>query len=356
MSNFDGYNSEKRLKGQVAVGGKGVLIGRISFFDEGYTEGSILCVIEGQNIDSAALLLCPPLAVIAVCAGRGEGIGGLCCLGVPCIVMDGDVELNKNCKNKIALVDTERGILTLEPSIETLNFYSAEKSKGALYNLACPVGYVLNSLEERIKRLEFEHFLVSSEALCADVGFFENAVAIWEAGCPELLVIDMQVPGEGEGDARLFSERIEDLFCASLYGSFALALSGFFCEEDLSLAIKLLHKAFCLLEAEGREFNGYIPRGIIFSSPLWLTRASPVTNPDFIIFDLDLLLPTLFSLDSEQIIKKEKLLKKELFFAFERYLESFAPRCEVYVKTKNFFGTRLLSELTKRINVKLVFR
>ena len=356
MSNFDGYNSEKRFKGQVAVGGKGALIGRISFFDEGYTEGSILCVIEGQNIDCAALLLCPPLAVIAVCVGSGEGIGGLCCLGVPCIVMDGDVEINKSCRNKIALIDTERGILTLEPSIETLNFYSDEKSKGASYKLACPVGYALNLTDERLQRIEFEHFLVSEGTLCAGAGFFENAVALWEACCPELLVIDMKVPGEGEGEARLFSERIEELFCASLYGSFALALSGFFCEEELGVAIKLLHKAFCLLEAEGREFNGYIPRGIIFSSPLWLTRASPVTNPDFIIFDLDLLLPALFSLDAEQIIKKEKLLKKELFLVFERYLTNFAPRCEIYIKTKAFYGTRLLCELTKNADIKLVFR
>ena len=356
MSNFDGYNSEKRFSGQIAVGGKGAVIGRISFFDEGYTEGSILCVFEGQRVDITALLLCPPLAVIAVCSGSGEGIGGLCCLGVPCIVVRGEAQINKSCKNKIALLDSERGILTLEPSIETLNFYSGEKAKRAPYRLNCPVGYALNSLGEGIQRLEFEHFFVSSDALCEDAGFFENAVALWEAGCPELLVVDMRVPDEGEGNIRLFSEKIEELFCASLYGSFALALSEFSCEDELSFAIKLLHKAFCLLEAEGREFNGYIPRGLVFSSSLWLMRPSPVTNPDFIIFDLDLLLPALFSLDAEQIIKKEKLLKKELFFVIERYLTSFAPRCQIYVKTKDFFGSRLLSELTERANVKLVFR
>ena len=355
MGKFDDYNCEKRFVGRVAVGGEGVLIGRIVFCDEGYTEGSVLCVRECDAIDCAELLLRPPLAVIAVCSESSGQIGKLCCLGVPCIVLRDEGRIDKSFKNKIALIDTERGILTLDPSIDTLNFYSAEKLKRPRNQLFCPIGYTFQNRKESLKRLEFEYFLAASELICNDGNFFESAVALWEETCSELFVIDMKVPKECEGDAREFSEQVEALFCASLYGSFALALSDFDCEEEISHAIKLLHKAFCLLEAEGREFNGYIPRGIVFSSALWLMRPSPVTNPDFIIFDLDKLLPSLFSLDSAQIIKKEKLLKKELFLVFERYLTNFAPRCEIYTKTKDFFGTRFLCELTKNANVKLVF-
>ena len=356
MSKFDDYNSEKRIMGRVAVGGNGVLIGRISFFDEGYTKDSILCVCDKDRVDNSSLLLYPPIAIVVICCDNWESIGTFCALGVPCIVLNQDETLSKACKNKIALIDTEKGILTLDPSIDTINFYSVKKSKEVPYQLACKTGTVLSVQKENIRGLAFERLLVSSEVFCRGESFFESAVSLWEDSCPELLILDMKIPKSGEREARRFEEQVEELFCASLYGTFALALSDFSCEDEITYAIKLLHKSFCLLEAEGREFNGYIPRGLVFSSPLWLMRVSPVVNPDFIILDLDKLLPAIFSLDSEQIIKKEKLLKKELFGVLERYLTNFAPRCDIYLKAKDLFGSRLLQEIVKSANIKIVFR
>ena len=355
MNNFDGCNTEKRFLGRVAVGGRGTLIGKISFLDEGYTEGSILLVYDKDAVDGKVLSLCPPIAIVAVRFDEDEPIGGLCSFGVPCIVLDFDESLNKSCKNKVALIDAERGTLTIDPSIETINFYSAKKQKNSYY-LPCDVGYALQKEDGGIRMLDFEHFLVPSSFICEGGDLFENAVLLWEERCPELLVVDMPIPKDSEGAFGEFEEHIEELFCASLYGSFALALSDFSCEEEISRSIKILQKSFCLLEAEGREFNGYIPRGLIFSSPLWLMRSSPVSNPDFIILDFDKLLPALFSMDAKEIIKKEKLLKKELLGVFERYLIGFAPRCEIYAKSKDFFGTRLLQDSAKALNIKLIFR
>ncbi len=356
MSNFTELNSERRFVGRVAVGGRGTVIGRINFFDEGYTEGSVLCVYGGERIDRLALKLRPPIAIIVVCCEDGESIGELCALGVPCMVVDGEEPLGKSCKNKVALLDTERGVLTLDPSIDTLNFYSDEKNKRATSSFPCNVGHSPKSIKNGLRGLGYEHFLVSSELIADGGSFFENAVALWEERCPELLTIEMSAPDSRESSMHRFSEQVEELFRAALYGSFALAVSDFTCEEELSRALRLLHKAFCVLEAEGREFNGYIPRGLVFSSPLWLSLPCPVTNPDFIIFDLDKLLPSLFSLSADQIIKKEKLLKKELFCVFERCFANFMPRCEIYAKTENFFGTWLLQELVKAADIKIVYR
>jgi hypothetical protein len=111
-----------------------------------------------------------------------------------------------------------------------------------------------------------------------------------------------------------------------------------------------------VLEAEGREFNGYIPRGITVSSPLWLMRSCPVTNPDFIILDTDLLIPSLFSLEANEVIKKEKALKKELFPLIERYFTHFAPKCDVYIKSKSFYGSAFLRELVSIVGARAVFR
>ena len=353
MANFRGYSAETKINGQVAVGGSAAVLGRIRFFDESYIEGSILCVRGEEKIDRETLLLCPPVAVIVFCQDSALYLKELCSLGVPCIVLNEEDAGCDICKNKIALVDTEHGILTLDPSIDTLEFYSSAQKKKSQRSLGCPVGKILK--EKALERAPYaESYLISASYLSKN-DTFEEAVTIWEGLRPELLVIDISVPYDTDGAQRAFAEQTEELFRAALYGSFAISLSGFDCEAELSVAMRLLHKSFCMLEAEGREFNGYLPRGLTLSSPLWLMRPCPVTNPDFIILDLDTLLPSLFTLSANEIIKKEKALKKELFSILERYLSSFAPRCDVYLKTEHFSNTVLLCDLIRLADAKIVF-
>ena len=64
LTGLKGYCSEMRVSGKVAVGGGEAVLGRVRFFDESYTEGSILCVRDGERIDREQLLLCPPIAII----------------------------------------------------------------------------------------------------------------------------------------------------------------------------------------------------------------------------------------------------------------------------------------------------
>ena len=362
MVKFNRTSIEKRVIGRVAVSGSSAILGRIRFFDESYTEGSILCVRGSESVDREMLLLCPPLAIIVFSNKNSSCIGNFCSLGVPCIVFDELDELDENeisydfCKNKIALIDAERGIVTLEPSMSTLEFYSLLKNKSEDMALSCSSGKILKELDIKtsLKKQGLEHYFVSASLFDIDK-LFDGAVDLWEKTCPELLVFDVCVPNVADGEERLFCERVEELFRAALYGSFAISLSNFDCESELALAMRLLHKTFCMLEAEGREFNGYLPRGITVSSPLWLMRPSPVTNPDFLIFDLDSLLPSLFSLSFEEIIKKEKELKKEIFPAFERYFINFAPRCDIFLKTQYFTNTSFLRDFVCNFNVKTVF-
>lgn len=355
MTRFGKNCSEIRISGRVAVGGAGALLGRVRFFDESYTEGSILCVRGGESIDRETLLLCPPIAVIVFCYESVEAMGELCSLGVPCLVFEDLYGQYEYCKNKVALIDAERGILTLDPSIDTLGFYSAVKNKCPSLTLGCSVGKILKNTEFILRDFNKSDFYFVTTDKCVKNDICEWAVELWEGLAPELLLFDISVPKGAERDERIFSDLVEELYRAALYGSFAISLSGFNCEEELAHAMRILHKTFCMLESEGREFNAYLPRGIMISAPIWLMRASPVTNPDFLIFDLDLLLPSLFSISCEEIIKKEKALKKELFAVIERYFLSFAPRCEVYLKTAFFSETRLLRDLVGFINAKIAF-
>lgn len=354
MTRFRKNCSEIRICGRIAVSGSGALLGRVRFFDESYTEGSILCVRGGEAIDRETLLLCPPIAVIVFCYESAESLGVLCSLGVPCLVFDEFCAWYECCKNKVALIDAERGILTIDPSIDTLGFYSTVKNKSLSFNIGCSVGKILKNSEINFGDAnKSESYLIRVDRSINDI--FEWSVELWERFSPEFLLFDIPIPKGSEGEERFFSNFTEELYRAALYGSFAISLSGFDCEGEFSRAMQILHKTFCILEAEGREFNAYLPRGIMISAPLWLMRASPVTNPDFLIFDLDTLLPSLFSLSCEEIIKKEKALKKELLTVFERYFSSFAPRCDVYLKTALFADTRLLQDIVCFTNAKIAF-
>lgn len=353
MTNFTKISSEIRINGRVAVGSSAVVLGKVRFFDESYTEGCILCVRGDERVDRETLLICPPIAVIVFCEESAVSLGELCSLGVPCLVLNESEVQYESCKNKVALIDSERGIVMLNPSIDTLEIYSSSTRNAVSPSLECDVGIILKDIKIK-KQFAAEYYLVSASEL-DDCDAFEASVELWESLCPELLLFDVCVPNGTESSLRHFCERIEELYRAALYGSFAISLSGFDCESELAYGMQLLHKTFCMLEAEGIEFNGYLPRGITLSSPLWLMRSSPVTNPDFLLFDLDTLLPSLFSLSVEQIIKKEKNLKKELFSVFDRYFANFAPHCDIFLKTERFFGTSLLRDLVRIGGVKVVF-
>ena len=368
MTEFRKKHTEIRINGRVAVGGNSVVLGRVRLLDESYTEGAILCMRGGERIDRKMLLLCPPIAVVIICGEAATSLSEICSLGVPCLVVDEGEARCEVCKNKVALVDTEKGLLMLDPSIDTLGEYSSKasnlsrqlKGRGGV-PLACPVGKIIKDV--RADRRCFhgvEHYLVESPMIndCGgrrEKDTFDSVLGFWERFYPELLMINVAIPNVNDGSERGFCELIESVYRAALYGSLAISLSGFNSESELSHALRLFHKTFCILEAEGREFNSYLPRGITISAPIWLMRPSPVTNPDFLLFDIDSLLPSIFSLSIDEILKKEKVLKKELFSLFERYFLNLAPRCEVYLKAEQFLDTSVLSDLARLVDAKAVF-
>ena len=359
LANFSKMNSEKRISGRVISRKKSAVLGRIRFFDESYREGCVLCVRKKEEleaIDKDMLLLCPPLAIVLLDDEWDLSFEELDLPDVACLALD-KVDFGRDfLKNKVALIDCGRGILIIDPSIDTLEAYSSSKNKKEAVEFSCASGKILQDfdIKSKLNKENYEYFLVSSSAFESDL-LFDGAVDLWESACPELLIFDVSVPNNGDGGERIFCEKIENLFRAALYGSFALSISKFSCESELVFAMRLLHKTFCMLEAEGREFNGYLPKGITFSSPLWLMRPSPVTNPDFLILDLDTLLPSFFSLSFSEIIKKEKALKKELLSIFERYFANFAPHCDVFLKTQLFSNTSILRDLVRLGRVKVLF-
>ena len=70
----------------------------------------------------------------------------------------------------------------------------------------------------------------------------------------------------------LFRSRIRAIYRASVWGQFSLLCSGAISSSDVSEVVESLKDVFCELESEGREFNGFIKKGILIDTPLLLYR------------------------------------------------------------------------------------
>ena len=77
------------------------------------------------------------------------------------------------------------------------------------------------------------------------------------------------------------------LLRASVYGRFSLLFRGILTDEDINGAMRCLHRAFCELESEGREFNGYIPRGWVIDTPLLLCSPIHISGADTVCLDVE---------------------------------------------------------------------
>ena len=94
--------------------------------------------------------------------------------------------------------------------------------------------------------------------------------------------------------------------------------------------------------------------GIIDASGAGIICSTPNLH-GVIPFHIPLCGSSLFSTSADNIIKKEKALKKELLTIFERYFSSFAPRCDIYLRTERFSNTSLLCDLARLSKAKAVF-
>ena len=87
-----------------------------------------------------------------------------------------------------------------------------------------------------------------------------------------------------------FAERIRAILRGAVYGRFSLLIRGILCEKDLKNALFEINRVFCELETDGREFNGYIQRGICIDSPMLLRQNVSTDGIDLCVIDADRLI------------------------------------------------------------------
>ena len=79
--------------------------------------------------------------------------------------------------------------------------------------------------------------------------------------------------------------QIKAIFRAAVYGEVSLLFGDIFTNEDAEEAKDCAQRAFRSLLEEGREFNGFIPKGLLIDTPLALL--SEISEQGFDFFCLD---------------------------------------------------------------------
>ena len=87
---------------------------------------------------------------------------------------------------------------------------------------------------------------------------------------------------------------ISALMRSAVWGDVSVLLRGILNEDELTAFLQSFCHAFCELETDRREFNGYISRGLLIDSPYLLSLAEGLYGVDFFVFDAEALL-SLFS-------------------------------------------------------------
>ena len=287
-------SGEIRIHGMPQPFMREVAIGRLRLFGngEGADDRSIVCF---QSVESLARALeaedgrCFSGAVAVVCGCETPDflLGALCELGMPYFMLPDSVRISRTFEGRLALIDHGRGELIINPQLEALcgcrSQYSERVSHG---------GVRLSRFLKHPFCLQYDFCgaLCESKTLGRDGELLERASELAEALCSSSLAVLLDSPQcESEEAEESFCNSAEALFRAAIYGNMSLILGGVCSYRAARRAFELLHGSFCRLSEEGREFNGYIARGILIESPLLLFDLSRLPKCDLLCFDFSLI-------------------------------------------------------------------
>ena len=325
---FDGTRErrELRLSGVSGIINVPPVFGRLYMGSDAISpsvpDGSVLCIFESCFAIQSILLSSPCAVITSSAAVSSVLLDFLTSSRIPYLILNDLRSIDRAHQGKLALVDTKNGILIIDPQLDTLNLYPQSAKIPELNEMPSPL-YLL-------KERNGEGLLLNADVAQSQGELFDLLTELAESPHALPLSVELKVP-KTELERERFIECIEAIFRAAIYGSFSLLLSDFTCTSDVSSALACMHEVFCLLEDEGREFNGYIKKGLVIDSPLWLMRPSPMKKPDILCFDLDRLLSQLIGTPLEEISDLHSV-EHELYSVWRHYSDFFAPDCRLIAK------------------------
>ena len=304
-------------------------------------ELSIICILDEPSADACELIskTLPAAMVISTRALSAEIVELAANASIPYMIIKDPPSHIYRQDGKVALLDPARSILIVDPSLETLNRYphlSLEEEAAAEPRL--------------IKEIVKDRFLLDDLPSAELFEFLRDTSE--RLGAPPIAVM-LDVP-RSRREEDLFCENAEALFRAAVYGDLSVMLRGHVSDTEIAYSFSLMHKVFCQLQQEERDFNGYIKKGILISSPMDIMRRSRSFRPDFLCFDIDCLLSRIFGAPCARLMYSQDV-KEALMAIWRRYLDDVAPECPFWVRSRELGESELLRDFVSFARVRDVY-
>jgi len=163
--------------------------------------------------------------------------------------------------------------------VNTLNYFGKTADFRKIYCNSNYNSYASNRYDGLIVGEEISSFCTEDETY---ERFCEAADAY--IGAPIHATAHL-APSSRKDREQLFKTRIRAIYRASVWGQFSLLCSGIVSPYELCTCLDALNDAFCELESESREFNGFIRKGICIDTPMLLYSFPSRSKFDFLCFD-----------------------------------------------------------------------
>lgn len=196
-------------------------------------------------------------------------------------------ELSADFNERIALLDHEGDRLFISPDISTVNRY--------LPRLFCGQGESLPSFVLREGRRLSLSAITEADAK----GFGGRLILpLPDISDPDELYLRLAETVEGTwgrqvtfciSEDQVSPSSIGAVMRSALWGEVSLLLCNQLTEDGVTDAMRSFCRAFCELEGDRREFNGYISRGLRIDSPYLLSIAEGLYGIDLFLFDIETL-------------------------------------------------------------------
>ena len=174
---------------------------------------------------------------------------------------------------KIAILDCQRGRLCINPDIDVIRSYFEEVSLGA--NNKTP--WICTDSETSVAGCDG----IRIKVFGSEDEVYELLCDVADKNTGARIIAQTEF-GDGIIDV------IKGIYRAAVWGRISMLCRARTSAEADGF-FSATHSAFCALENSGREFNGFIPRGILITTPIMIL-SEPNRFADFFVADCNALI------------------------------------------------------------------
>lgn len=243
---------------------------------------ALLTVVYGRPDDADACVFDDPRTVGIVFVSDTDGA-----VSEPSLPSISVYELPAEYDGRIALLDPEGDRLFISPDISTVNRYLPRLFKGTGDSL--PSFILRDGKKLSLSVISNGDGIDTDRDSLIPLPLTEDAEELY------LRSAEIVEGAVGRSVTFLLSNdeasvsAIGSVMRSAVWGDLSVLLCGILTEAELTHFLQKFCHAFCELETDRREFNGYICRGLCIDSPYLLSVADRLYGMDFFVFDAEAL-------------------------------------------------------------------